>query len=287
MKKIFWGLTLLVFFINSHSAKSEEQVTQLYCMHSESYQPRGPYIDLLDNKGCSYFSEKSILIDKELWQKLRDDSNVSDQESLKYNKNIYQVFLNKKREELEKAYTKDCEEGVFKKGFKKATPEYNSCLNKQEELSLNKKKKEKNIADEKKYTEQKKLETVMANMKPDERRAYICEKTYGFKKGSDKFSDCIFKIMNAEMELERMDLQKKLAAAQLETAKANASRNSAPNYDPNVAAVMERANEIERGKILLNLSQALRTPPASPQVIHPSQPLNCRLNPINNRINCY
>ena len=70
-------------------------------------------------------------------------------------------------------------------------------------------------------------------------------------------------------------------------ASASASRSNVQNYDPNVAAAMERANEIERAKILLNLSQALRTPPASPQFNAPPRQQNCKLNPYNNRITCY
>ena len=144
MKKIILGLGLLLFsLINSYPVKSEEQVTQLYCMHSESYQPRGPYIDLLNNKGCSYFSEKSILIDKELWQKLRGDSNASYNEIRQYNKNIYQTYFEEKIKELEKIYSKNCEEGLFKKGFKKGTPEYDSCLYKEEKIALNKKNNQK------------------------------------------------------------------------------------------------------------------------------------------------
>ena len=291
MKKILFGLGLLLFsLINSHPVKSEEQPSQLYCMDSESYQPKGPYIfNLLNNKGCSNFSEKSILIDidKELWQKLRGDSNASYNEIRQYNKNIYQTYFEEKIKELEKIYSKNCEEGLFKKGFKKGTPEYDSCLYKEEKIALNKKKQ----LEEKKLSTQKKTEAIMANMKPEERRAYICENTYGFRKGSDKFSDCVFKIMNAEVELQKLELQKKLAEAQQETARANesaaranASRSSTPSYDPNVAAAMERTNEIERAKILLNLGQALRTPA---QNNAPAPQRNCRVNPVNGYINCW
>jgi hypothetical protein len=153
------------------------------------------------------------------------------------------------------------------------------------------------LADEVSKPNQQKTEFLLANMKPEESRAYICEKTYGFKKGSDKFSECVYKIMNAEVDLQKLELQKKLAEAQLETAKANeaaaranaavsASRSNVPSYDPNVAVAMDRANEIERAKILLNLSQALRTP-VSPQGNSPAPQRNCRVNPVNGYINCW
>ena len=161
--------------------------------------------------------------------------------------------------------------------------EYNECLNNQEQITKK---------------DEDKLNKILAAMKPEERRAYVCEKTYGLRKGSDKFSECVYKILAADVELEKIELQKKLAEAQLATAKANeaasranasasASRSNVQNYDPNVAAAMERANEIERAKILLNLSQALRTPPASPQFNAPPRQQNCKLNPYNNRITCY
>jgi len=98
--------------------------------------------------------------------------------------------------------------------------------------------------------------------------------------------------MNAEFELQKLELQKKLAEAQQETARANesaaranASRNSAPAYDPNVAAAMERTNEIERARILLNLGQALRTP-VTPQSSAPVPQTNCRVA-RGGYINCW
>ena len=186
--------------------------------------------------------------------------------------------------------------------------EYNKCLNDQDQIAKKEKaiqeakqaeeNKKKQLITEKQKAEEDKLNKMLANMKPEERRAYVCEKTYGLRKGSDKFSECVYKILAADVELEKIELQKKLAEAQLETAKANeaaaranaaanASRGNVSGYDPNVAAAMDRANEIERAKILLNLSQALRTPSASPQFNAPPRQQNCKLNPYNNRITCY
>jgi len=185
--------------------------------------------------------------------------------------------------------------------------EYNKCLNDQEQIALkDKAAKEAKLAEEikkkqlitaKQKEEEDKFNKMLAAMKPDERRAYICEKTYGLRKGSEKFSECVYKILAADIEIEKMELQKKLAEAQLETARANeaAARANAEasaarsnvnvySYDSRATAAMERANEIERAKILLNLSQALRAP--KPQ-FNPPQQLNCKLNPLNNRISCY
>lgn len=208
----------------------------------------------------------------------------------------------KKLNDLQNIYGAKCSKN------KTNNVEYNKCLNDQEQIAKKEKaiqeakqaeeNKKKQLIAEKQKAEEDKLNKMLANMKPEERRAYVCEKTYAFKKGSDKFSECIYKILAAEVELEKMELQKALAEAKLATAKANeaaaranasasASRGNVSSYDPNVAAAMERANDIERAKILLNLSQALRTPPASPQFNAPPKQQNCKLNPYNNRITCY
>lgn len=207
---------------------------------------------------------------------------------------------NKKKEqvrilELEKIYGKNCNKNN----------NYNECLMEQDnkakiafEAKQAEENKKKQLIADKQKAEEDRLNKMLAAMKPEERRAYVCEKTYGFKKGSDKFSECVYKILAAEVELEKMELQKALAEAKLATAKANeaaaranasanASRSNVQSYDPNVAAAMDRANEIERAKILLNLSQALRTPLASPQFNAPPRQQNCKLNPYNNRITCY
>ena len=204
-------------------------------------------------------------------------------------------------EKKEKLRLLESEFGIKCKKNKNNIEDYNRCLNEQEQIAKkNKEKQEAKLAEEnkkkqliaeKQKIEQQKIEAKMANMKPEERRAYICENNYGFRKGSDKFSDCVYKIMNAEVELQKLELQKKLAEAQQETARANesaaranASRSSTPSYDPNVAAAMERTNEIERAKILLNLGQALRTPA---QNNAPAPQRNCRVNPVNGYINCW
>ena len=193
---------------------------------------------------------------------------------------------------LEKKYADDCTGGLFSKKFIKGTKEYKDCLLEQEA---------KQIAEEDKFNK------ILANMNPEERRAYVCEETYGFRKGSDKFSECVYKILTADVELEKIELQKKLAEAQLETARANeaaakanesaarakentgteSSKKYAPGYDPNVAAAMNRANELEKAKILLNLGRALGTPLAGPKFNAPQKQLNCRVNPYNNKITCY
>jgi hypothetical protein len=203
--------------------------------------------------------------------------------------------------------------------IKKEKPADKSSLEKQkQETRLKEENKKKQLIEEKKTAEklqlivkekqqqetklqkqkleEEKLNKLLANMKPEERRAYICEKTYGFRKGSDKFSECIYKILAADLEIEKLQLQKKLAESQLETAKANeaatrvnASRNSAPAYDPAIGRAAERAQELETARLAFELARQLNPQKYAPQQNNNPFPKQqyCKLNPINNRISCY
>ena len=119
---------------------------------------------------------------------------------------------------------------------------------------------------EKQKAEEEKANKLLVSMKPEERRAYICEKTYGFKKGSDRFADCIFKIMATDAELEKLDKQRRIAEAQLK-----AEKEKAPVYDPAIGRAAEKAVEIEaarlrreqeeeNARLMFALSKGLGTP---------------------------
>lgn len=56
----------------------------------------------------------------------------------------------------------------------------------------------------------------------EERRSYNCAKVFGFRKGSDKFKDCVFKIYQTELEIQKLETQKQLAEKELRIAEANA-----------------------------------------------------------------
>jgi hypothetical protein len=173
--------------------------------------------------------------------------------------------------------------------------------------------KRKQLITEKQKVEEEKANKLLASMKPEERRSYICEKTYGFRKGSDKFGDCVFKIMAADLEIEKLEMQRKITEAQIE-----ANKKSSTSYDPSVGRAAERAvdieaarfkreQELETARLAFALSKGLGTPgginskiqgtadalnPNQRQV--PAQNNNpfpkqtyCKLNPINNRISCY
>ena len=63
----------------------------------------------------------------------------------------------------------------------------------------------------------------ISKMKPEDRHAYTCTQKFGFRKGSDKFKDCVFEMYKAETELEKLELQKKIIEANLELAKTRES----------------------------------------------------------------
>jgi len=156
--------------------------------------------------------------------------------------------------ELQKVYGKKCESAVLQKNVEKKSEKYNNCLMEQEAKALANKKqaedklalieekkqkvideKNKKIAleqdkkqkalQEKQILEQAKTRDdsiKIAKMTADDRRAYTCNEKFGFRKGSDKFKDCVFKLYAAETELEKLELQRQLAKANAETARANA-----------------------------------------------------------------
>ena len=129
-------------------------------------------------------------------------------------------------------FSKKCEGGIFSSGYKKGTKEFDDCINKEEKLAALDEQKKQIINDEKNKKAQQKQEldqdkireeqSKILKMKPEDRLAYTCSEKFGFRKGSDKFKDCVFKLYAAEVELEKLELQRQLAKANAETARANA-----------------------------------------------------------------
>ena len=117
--------------------------------------------------------------------------------------------------ELVKKFGPECESSWsnFFTGHKVGTPEFDQCLNeKQDKQNMLAKLEAEKIKTEKE---------IFMSLTIEEKRAFTCTRTFGFKKGSDKFKDCVFKIYAAELELEKLEVEKQLAEAQLETAKAH------------------------------------------------------------------
>ena len=114
----------------------------------------------------------------------------------------------KKKEEEEqkyrilvKKYGDDCKDNSL------GSPEFNKCLKDVEAEDL---------------LQAKLQREFLASLSPEEARAYTCNNTFGFRKGSNNFKDCIFKLYTTELELEKLDLEKQLALAKVEAEKAKA-----------------------------------------------------------------
>jgi len=138
----------------------------------------------------------------------------------------------RKEEELKKLASKHgdkCEKkSSNQEGFEKDTPEFNNCLIVKEKERVRIEKEE---AKRLKLEEEK-----LKNMKPQQRAEYKCINTFGFKKGTDNYNECLFKLYSVELELEKMKLEHeiqvqrlalerekvKAAKAQTEAAKAQA-----------------------------------------------------------------
>ncbi|MDB2617554.1 hypothetical protein N9Y88_03395 [Candidatus Pelagibacter bacterium] len=102
---------------------------------------------------------------------------------------------------LVKKYGDDCKDNSL------GSPEFNKCLKDVEAEDL---------------LQAKLQREFLASLTPEEARAYTCNNTFGFRKGSSNFKDCIFKLYTTELELEKLDLEKQLALAKVEAEKAKA-----------------------------------------------------------------
>lgn len=177
--------------------------------------------------------------------------------------------------ELEKQYGKKCQGGLFQKDLDKKLQKFNDCLLDQEakdlaikkqqsekiaqaeekkqkvleeknkKIALEENKKQKAIQ-QKQELDQAKIreeQTKVSKMKPEDRNAYTCSEKFGFRKGSDKFKDCIFELYKAEAELEKLELQKQVAKANAEAARASAeaARASAERQERLALAQTEAA----------------------------------------------
>ena len=163
----------------------------------------------------------------------------------------------KKQNELKLIELKKIYSGKCNLGFTKETEKYNNCLLEQEKKDLAEQKKKQDLADanrKKSEAEAKQISERLAKMNPDDRRAYTCSEKFGFRKGSDKFKDCIFELYKAENELEKIQLQKQVAQANLEAAKARES--AARSSEDQRLALMQRQTRSQEMQGLAALQQA-------------------------------
>ena len=171
---------------------------------------------------------------------------------------------------VELAYSGKC------KKFKQGSSEYENCLFENEKLALE---------------EQKRLATLPAA----ERFAYTCEKTYGFRKGTDNFKECVFKIMTTEYEMQNQlnqrriaELERKVVSNQTNTA----YQNEMLEIERMKAKAMQDQVNFARNKdvtdTLLGISNNLLNPPRRPAPNAP-QMFNCQTRKFGgfDQIQCF
>ena len=196
---------------------------------------------------------------------LKDENNQKVKEKVKTEKQLTIV-------ELGNLYSEKCI-----RTNKKDSDKYNSCLLE-------------------KHTEAKQLAEKVSKMSPDDRRAFTCSEKFGFRKGSDKFKDCVFKIYAAEIEMEKLELQRELAKANAETAKARAE--AARASDDRQERLLQAQTETAKMQSLAARQQAIAANTAeslalmesglrmmSPQQSAPRMQTSCTY--VGRFLNCY
>ena len=140
--------------------------------------------------------------------------------------------------------------------------------------------KQKIIDDQQRVINNKNKEEAnkLAKMLPDDRRAFTCSEKFGFRKGSDKFKDCVFKIYTAEIEMEKLELQRELARANVETARlrAEAARASDDRQERLAIAQTEAAKmqalAARQQAIASNTAESLALMESGLRMMSPQQP---------------
>jgi len=206
--------------------------------------------------------------------------------------------------ELDKVYGKKCQGGLLQKDIDKNSQKFNDCLLAEEAktLAVQKQQTEKlALAEEKKQREQSKIQTALqqkkeldqakvreeqikvSKMTPDDKRAFTCSEKFGFKKGSDKFKDCVFKIYQAELELEKLELQRELAKANAETARVRAeAAKASEERQQNLARAQAEAATMQaiaarQQAIAANTASSLQMIESGLRMMSPQQSNSVRL----------
>ena len=247
-------------------------------------------------------------------------------------KKIYEEEKQKEKKskliELDKVYGKKCQGGLFQKDLDKKSKKFNDCLLEQEAKELNLKKqqseklalieeKKQKVIDEKnkkialeqnkiqKAVQEKQLldqvkireeQAKVSKMKPEDRNAYTCTEKFGFRKGSDKFKDCIFELYKAEAELEKLELQKQVAKANAEAARASAeaARASADRQERLALAQTEAAKmqalAARQQAIAANTADSLALIESGLRMMSPQRPaprMQTTCTYVGRFLNCY
>ena len=155
-----------------------------------------------------------------------------------------EIAKKKKQQETEKQkltlkFGPECENNNLVKG----TSEYNDCLNNKIDSEL---------------VRQKELAKKLAAMTPTERHAYNCTETFKFKKGTEKFNDCVFKLYTAELDLQKLELEKEVAEAKIKAAATEQARAEAvANAQIAAAKSAKRSSDLNNSIQLMKLGSSM------------------------------
>jgi len=196
--------------------------------------------------------------------------------------------LNRKKE-LERLATIEKDFDKFCKNFQKGSAQYNSCLLEKDKIAKE--------GEKKKELARKNEEERISKMSVDERSAYTCTERFGFRKGSESFKQCVFKLYTAEMDYKKQEqesalrqseinkLRAEIQSLQSQIANQRSERNVVVLRDSERSLAelnaIEERNRLDRGRFALELADQIRrnSTPARQQLDIPRQPTRCRFGP--------
>jgi len=232
-------------------------------------------------EGCIDYTSPGEAFSAEQTEKRKQFRMALAQEKKKFS-DAKDVAIKKHEEDLRKSklvnlelkYADQC------KKFKQGTAEYSNCLFEREKLAS---------------AEQKRLATLPAT----ERYAYTCEKTYGFRKGSETFKECVFKIMTTEHEMQTQinqrriaELESRISGMERSASASNAYQGEMLEIERMKAKAMQDQVSFARNKditdTLLGISSNLLNPPRGTAPNAP-QMFNCQIRKFGgfDQIQCF
>jgi len=241
-------------------------------------------------------NREKYLRDNKFAEEYLRKKEIDRKETLRVDLEKYQREEKRREDEQKRIELEALEKNYGKKCFVKKTNinEYNKCLYEQQKIAfaeiIEKQEQERKI-NKAKLEEQKRL----ANLPPSERYAYTCEKTYGFRKGTDNFKECVFKIMTTEYEMQNQLNQRRIAELERKVASNQANtayQNEMLEIERMKAKAMQDQVNFAKNKditdTLLGISNNLLNPPRRPAPNAP-QMFNCQTRKFGgfDQIQCF
>ena len=213
--------------------------------HTPKIIPYNNYDRYLFNKYARVYERERILSEEEIASKKR--KKIEEEKRLE---ELRKLARQKLAIEYEPKYKNLCLDQNFVQG----TESYIDCLIQEEYNAVQKKIEEDNLKRKKKIELEKKL----AALSPTERHAYNCSETFNFKKGTEQFNNCVFELYKAELDIQRLELEKDLAEAKAKAASSEQVRAEAVAKAQVAAAnANRRAANLNSSMQLMKLSNAL------------------------------